>query len=120
MNITEHPIYKDIHELCLEIEELPASDQQTKVVTMAGELEKPAAKMIAALRAIKFAALNGTDAQKTLAHIVRLCIDAGIPSLSSHPMPSPNPLPPPGQCDDANYSRYKNARPMSQAEAMEM
>jgi DNA (cytosine-5)-methyltransferase 1 len=48
MNITEHPIYKDIYELCLEIEELPASDQQTKVVTMAGELEKPAAKMIAA------------------------------------------------------------------------
>ncbi len=47
---------------------------------MAGELEKPATKLIASLRAIKFAALNGKDAQKTLAHIVRLCIDAGIPS----------------------------------------
>jgi len=41
-------------------------------------LEKPATKLIASLRAIKFAALNGKDAQKTLAHIVRLCIDAGV------------------------------------------
>jgi hypothetical protein len=89
MNILEHPIYKDIYELCLEIEQLPASDQQTKVVTMAGNLERPATKLIASLRAIKFAALNGKDAQKTLAHIVRLCIDAGIPSLGSHPMPQP-------------------------------
>lgn len=81
MNITEHPIYKDIYELCLEIEKLPPSVQQTLVITQARALEKPTAKLIASLRAIKFAALNGTDAQKTLTHIVRICIDAGIPAL---------------------------------------
>lgn len=79
MNINEHPIYKNIYDLCQEIEKLPASEQQTKVVTMASDLEKPAAKLLTALREIKQTALSTTDAQKGLAHIVRLCIDAGIP-----------------------------------------
>jgi hypothetical protein len=46
MNINEHPIYKAIYELCQEIEKLPASEQQTKVVTMAGALEHPVRQLI--------------------------------------------------------------------------
>jgi len=46
VNINEHPIYKAIYELCLEIEKLPGSEQQTKVVTMAGALEHPARQLI--------------------------------------------------------------------------
>ena len=46
MNINEHPIYKDIYDLCLEIEKLPASEQATKVVVMAVNLNKPAAALI--------------------------------------------------------------------------
>lgn len=42
MDINKHPIYKAIHDLCTEIEKLPASEQQTKVVTMASALEQPA------------------------------------------------------------------------------
>lgn len=80
MNIEEHPIYKNIYELCQEIEKLPASEQATKVVLMAADLEKPVTKLLSLVRAIKTEALNGTDAQKVLARIIRLCIDAGIPS----------------------------------------
>lgn len=47
MNILAHPIYQSIYDLCVEIEKLPASDQQTKVVVMASELEKPVAALIA-------------------------------------------------------------------------
>ena len=50
MNINEHPLYKAIYDLCLEIEKLPASEQQTKVVVMAGELEKPVTKLLIELR----------------------------------------------------------------------
>lgn len=50
MNIEEHPIYKQIYELCLEIEKLPASEQATKIVTMAGDLNKPASELVNALR----------------------------------------------------------------------
>lgn len=78
MNINEHPIYKDIYDLCQAIEKLPASEQETKIVVMAGELEKPAAKLLKALRDIKLTALTATDGAKGLAHITRLCIDAGI------------------------------------------
>lgn len=42
MNILKHPIYKAIYDLCHAIEELPASEQQTKIVMMASALEKPA------------------------------------------------------------------------------
>jgi hypothetical protein len=42
MNILKHPIYKAIYDLCLEIEKLPASEQATKLVTMASALEQPA------------------------------------------------------------------------------
>ena len=78
MNILEHSIYKDIYDLCGEIEKLPASEQATKAVTMASALEKPAAKLITALREIKLTALTTTNASDGLAHIIRLCIDAGI------------------------------------------
>lgn len=80
MNRNEHPIYKKIYDLCQEIEKLPASEQATKVVIMASDLEKPVAKLLSLFREIKTEALNTKDAPKGLAHIVRLCIDAGIPS----------------------------------------
>jgi hypothetical protein len=40
MNIDKSPFHNAIYELCLEIEKLPASEQQTKVVTAVGALEK--------------------------------------------------------------------------------
>lgn len=52
MDINEHPIYKDIYDLCHEIEKLPASEQATKVVVMASALEKPATKLVKALQTI--------------------------------------------------------------------
>jgi hypothetical protein len=80
MNILEHPIYKDIYDLCQEIEKLPASEQATKVVVMAGDLSKPAAKLVGTVREIKRIVLNmmPENKQRDLAHIIRLCIDAGI------------------------------------------
>ncbi len=39
MNLQEHPTHKAIYDLCQEIEKLPASDQQTKVVTLAAKLQ---------------------------------------------------------------------------------
>lgn len=50
MNIQKHSIYKAIYDLCGEIEKLPASQQQTKVVMMAGNLEKNADQLVDALR----------------------------------------------------------------------
>lgn len=50
MNLTKHTIYQAIYDLCVEIEKLPASEQQTKVVTMAGALEKNADVLVDALR----------------------------------------------------------------------
>ena len=50
MDINEHPICKAIYELCLEIEKLPASEQQTKVICMTGELQGPLSKLIQELR----------------------------------------------------------------------
>lgn len=50
MNIDEHPIYRAIYELCREIEALPASEQQTKVVVMASALHEPASRLVAALK----------------------------------------------------------------------
>ncbi len=55
MNILEHPIYKDIYDLCQEIEKLPASEQETKCVFMASNLEKPAAQLVNALKEIRTA-----------------------------------------------------------------
>lgn len=80
MNILEHPIYKDIYDLCQEIEKLPSSEQATKVVVMAGDLGKPAAKLVGTVREIKRIVLNmmPQTQQRDLAHIIRLCIDAGI------------------------------------------
>lgn len=89
MNITEHQIYKNIYDLCQEIEKLPASQQQTKVVVMASELEKPASELLAYLREIKGTALSCTDCRMGLAHIIRLCIDAGIPSQGRESNPKP-------------------------------
>lgn len=42
MDITRHPLFKAIYDLCLEIETLPAAEHQTKLVTMASNLKKPA------------------------------------------------------------------------------
>lgn len=50
MNILKHTIHKAIYDLCSEIEKLPASDQQTKVVVMASNLHEPADKLVDALR----------------------------------------------------------------------
>lgn len=50
MNILKHSIYKAIYELCLEIEKLPPSEQQTKVIVMAGNFEKHADALVDALR----------------------------------------------------------------------
>jgi len=80
MNILEHPIYKDIYDLCQEIEKLPASEQATKVVVMAGDLGKPAAQLVGTVREIKRIVVNmmPENIQRDLARILRLCIDAGI------------------------------------------
>jgi len=50
MNIAKHTIYKAIYDLCQEIEKLPASEQQTKVVTMASNLRRNADQIVDALR----------------------------------------------------------------------
>lgn len=46
MSILEHPIYKAIYDLCRQIETFPASEQQTKTVVMASNLEIPAKQLI--------------------------------------------------------------------------
>ncbi len=50
MNILKHSMHKAIYDLCLEIEKLPASEQQTKVVQMAVDLHTGVDKLIDALR----------------------------------------------------------------------
>jgi len=50
MNIQKHTIHRAIYDLCQEIEKLPASEQQTKVVTMASALHANADKLVDALR----------------------------------------------------------------------
>jgi hypothetical protein len=55
MNINEHPLYKDIYDLCQEIEKLPASEQATKVVVMASNLERPVAQLLSLEKKIKAA-----------------------------------------------------------------
>tara|TARA_R110000868_G_C10897238_1_gene764049 strand:+ start:1148 stop:1507 length:360 start_codon:yes stop_codon:yes gene_type:complete len=44
-HIDRHPMHKAIYDLCVEIEKLPASDQQTKCVIAAGELQNPVAEI---------------------------------------------------------------------------
>jgi hypothetical protein len=62
MNLYKHPIYQAIYDLCVEIEKLPASDQETKVVCMAGALEKPVAELLAQLATEKSARLKAEAA----------------------------------------------------------
>lgn len=50
MNIQKHTIHKAIYDLCLEIEKLPASEQQTKCVVMASNLHVAADQLLDALR----------------------------------------------------------------------
>lgn len=50
MNINDHQIHRDIYNLCREIEGLPASELQTKIVVMASALHKPAARLVSALK----------------------------------------------------------------------
>lgn len=80
MNIKEHRIYQNIYDLAGEIEKLPASEQATKVGVMATDLVKPAAELVTTLWEIKRIVLNmmPQNTQRDLAHIVRLCIDAGV------------------------------------------
>jgi hypothetical protein len=65
MNINEHPAYKAIYELCLEIEKLPASEQQTKVVIMAGDLNQIIKPMVDRLST---PTPQPTDAEKCKVH----------------------------------------------------
>lgn len=44
-HIDRHPMHKEIYNLCVEIEKLPASEQQTKVVIAAGELQHGIAQL---------------------------------------------------------------------------
>lgn len=46
MNILEHPILFDIYNLCREIETLPPSELETKLVVMAAQLTDPARVLI--------------------------------------------------------------------------
>lgn len=46
--IDSHPMHKQIYDLMQEIEKLPASEQQTKIITLAGELQNG----VAAMRAV--------------------------------------------------------------------
>lgn len=50
MNILKHSIHKAIYELCREIENLPASKQQTDVLIMASNLHTNADQLVDALR----------------------------------------------------------------------
>lgn len=50
MDILKHSIHKAIYDLCIEIESLPASEQQTKIVVMAGDLHAKADQILDALR----------------------------------------------------------------------
>lgn len=50
MNIDEHSIHRAIYELCREIECLPASEQQTKIIVMASALHEPAHLLVQALK----------------------------------------------------------------------
>lgn len=43
--LQSHPFHQAIYDLCQEIENLPASEQETKVVIMAGELQNRVAEM---------------------------------------------------------------------------
>ncbi len=59
MNIKEHPIYEAIYNLCQEIEKLPASEQQTKIVVMASALEQPTKNLISKLKRWQHVASEG-------------------------------------------------------------
>jgi hypothetical protein len=50
MDILKHTINRAIYDMCLEIEKLPASEQQTKVVVMASALHPKVERLIDALR----------------------------------------------------------------------
>lgn len=80
MNIERHPIYKDIYDLCREIETLPASDHATKLVVMASALEKPADKLVAALETIvrDFDQLNGTECSRGCGKCIRCIAKAAL------------------------------------------
>jgi len=77
MNILEHPIYKDIYDLCVEIEKLPASEQQTKVVTMASALEQPVSKLLDEIKRLKTDLLNVRVTPKEGERVLRTCDYAG-------------------------------------------
>lgn len=46
MDINKHPINRAIYELGLQIENLPASEQQTKISVMCSDLQKPADQLL--------------------------------------------------------------------------
>lgn len=61
MNITKHPIYRGIYDLCRHIEELPPSPLATALVIRAGKLEEPADLLY----------LHSLDQGTTIARLVR-------------------------------------------------
>jgi chromosome condensin MukBEF ATPase and DNA-binding subunit MukB len=53
MNILEHPIYREIYDLCQLIETLPASDLQTLIVGKTVALESPVRRILQEQHALK-------------------------------------------------------------------
>jgi hypothetical protein len=77
-HINRHPMHKAIYDLCGEIEKLPASEQQTKIVVAAGELQHGIAQLRAeaakAAKCLRQQAADGfpesPNGQKHFARIV--------------------------------------------------
>lgn len=89
MNLSEHPIYQCIYDLCVEIEKLPASEQETKVVVMAADLEKPIAKLLKELKDLKSKAEAMRRALKLVSDWAYKPIDEGgsIPDFAEDIIP---------------------------------
>lgn len=93
-HLNEHVAHRDIYELCLEIEKLPASEQQTRVVTLAGELQHRVAQMRATAAAnAKFLRHEAaecfpeiTNGQK---HFARIVMEGIAQDLDDHFNPTP-------------------------------
>lgn len=54
MDINEHPLRRAIYELCLEIEKFPASEQQTKTLIAASDLQEGVTKLLQEKQPVPF------------------------------------------------------------------
>jgi hypothetical protein len=83
MNILEHPIHKDIYDLCQEIENLPPSEQATKCVVMASKLHDPASKLLAERNILRKAlvGLVGVDGKEELESSEKTHQSAGLAAI---------------------------------------